>query len=96
MHCPLSLNTQDYQKVWQGLADASGLASEAILDIRGNHDVFDVTRYHTHGNTCYLTRKLFAGKILVSPGPLVSTGEESTTCTCCILLEEQQRSAAEL
>eukprot|EP00775_Hariotina_reticulata_P008125 gene8125-8319_t len=35
---------QAYEVVWQALAEAAGLPPSAVLDLRGNHDVFDTLR----------------------------------------------------
>lgn len=40
----LSVLLQDYERVWRQLAQSAGLSANAILDLRGNHDAFDVLR----------------------------------------------------
>jgi len=35
---------QAYEVVWQALAESAGLPASAVLDQRGNHDVFDTLR----------------------------------------------------
>ena len=38
----LSIMLQVYRGVIESFKDAAGLPEEAILDVRGNHDAFDV------------------------------------------------------
>ena len=38
----LSTMLQMYRSVIESFKDAAGLPEEAILDVRGNHDAFDV------------------------------------------------------
>lgn len=42
LHC-LDVH-QEYKQMWRKLADATGLPVSRVLDIRGNHDVFDTMR----------------------------------------------------
>jgi hypothetical protein len=35
---------QGYERAWQALADATGLPPSHLLEVRGNHDAFDVIR----------------------------------------------------
>jgi len=36
------MSQQDYRNVLESFKEATGLPEEALLDVRGNHDAFDV------------------------------------------------------
>ncbi len=36
------MSPQDYRNVLESFKEATGLPEEAFLDVRGNHDAFDV------------------------------------------------------
>jgi hypothetical protein len=44
---------QAYDLVWQALAEAAGLPASAVLDLRGNHDVFDTLRNTRQDLFCF-------------------------------------------
>ena len=56
-HLELATVLQAYRGMVEAFKEASGLSEDAILDLRGNHDAFDVPKRWAIALPPYLTTK---------------------------------------